>query len=672
MDSNVQRVCLELTVASAEEFGQAGEADRGLSLLREYRDENKDYSHQVTESLLRFGALHLEGPELKALLTWEAPSAETNVRKRYETLLQILEDKAVEDAQRIALQAEVGNDWLWHYPLGLLAWNNRDRDRAWSHFERYYVLSGRDKHLGGLFRRMARAFLTFMRECQVCGTKPAETHLWPYPPHRLLGVCTPCKELRDDKRFLEAVRAGEVRKDDPRLKALSSFYPLFDFVGERRLTRPGSKRYAGGRLRFHRVPTLIRRLSPDAHNIFLAAKELAKENELPNPDSCCLLVPVLGHMVSTMDPSKERVDLTTLGERARARIGSDEDCTTLREAMNIAWWSAALTGIEHQITPWHLQLGLAFAESGAASTLLRDAGLRRSNGCISGCSDKQKADLVRLNARLRMRFLDVLLHSFSGHTGYLWLIQNEPHLYSFPPRDGTTDERIERLLAWRSILKRDQSFPTMLTAWRFSGGTYPAVKRALDALGLARHKNEAFLGVLNIRPLSLCKLVARRQLNILEDWISRKPGVGDVRKFLKRAIQVASWAQLHRETIALANRYLDDPGTDQMAWHDINRAQEALIEAEIALENFDSAFTHLMTIEPPYKPGGEYGVIWLAQPLWTAGHRDEFYQVLARLKTLEDADVVMLDETEQVYRQMAEVWTRDEVATLQPVFLDKL
>lgn len=71
MEADLYKLLLSLTLGAAEQMAWDGRAEQGLQLHRDYRTAHGDFESRVTDAVLRYALLHIEGPQLKALQVWD-------------------------------------------------------------------------------------------------------------------------------------------------------------------------------------------------------------------------------------------------------------------------------------------------------------------------------------------------------------------------------------------------------------------------------------------------------------------------------------------------------------------------------------------------------------------------------------------------------------------------
>jgi hypothetical protein len=667
VEPELYRFLFAITAAAAEELAQASQVDSGVRLIREFRETHGDPENCASDGLLRFGLLHLEGAELKALHAWEGRNASSDIVHRCATTLRILDGESVTDDDLKSLRLSADDDWLWHYPLGYAAWNASESEKAWGHFHRYYVLSEKDGHKGGLLQRMAWAFLTWYRDCQACGRAAAEFH---HRRAQILALCSKCKELASDNEVSRLVRDPGVDKSDPRLRALSTFTQLFDYCGERRQShcRVEQWKRSKSRLKYHRLPTLTRFLDEECRQVYEQARATARDHGLDEPDSVCLLIHVLRAMATAEYDSYEELHL-----QAPESIGGDEP-GALRDALNIARWFSILGfSKSSKIELSCLFRGLSFAEKGSAATLMDNHGV---SGLYvpTDATEAQRDDVQRLRERLGLRFLVALDHALAGYEGQLWLIENDPKVGFVGSRGKRPEQRAVWLLAYRDALQDDCGEVVFTNAWINIGTRHGDLDRKLYEFGYRALGSTVFLSVLYVQPANKKRFMARKNLETCKEKLRDSSSSGERLLILDTCRSLAEAAGLATEWERYILLSLDNPVTDgyqDWDWYR-RKARRDLIRAAFAQKNYDLALQRLLECAADCPLDCERDLIRLAQELWRAGHRIQFHEVLDTLRRRPNPDLALIDETQAAYRVVDSIWTVEEVKKLQPKFLDPL
>lgn len=92
----------------------------------------------------------------------------------------------------------------------------------------------------------------------------------------------------------------------------------------------------------------------------------------------------------------------------------------------------------------------------------------------------------------------------------------------------------------------------------------------------------------------------------------------------------------------------------------------------LAQKNYELAFQRLLDCAADCPRDCERDLIRLAQELWRVGYRVQFHEVLDRLKERPNPDLSLINETQDAYKTMGSIWSKEEVERLQPKFLDPL
>lgn len=662
MQTDLSTLELEISLAISEEMAKAGEPESGLEFLRRYREEQPDARTTITARLLRYTFLHFETPFVAATLNWEKAELDPNMAALFQAVLELTDLEVAPPDFIPEFRKLAHGDWFWHYPLGLQAWCEGERELAWHHFERCRYLSGRELNRGGKVANWASSYLRFRRPCQACGCNPAEVLHWPSIP-RVVALCPVCEEATNDPDLPATIYRGEC---DQRLLALASFRRLFDFHGTWESEPASQAEPPSSVLKYHFSGTLLRRLDEPSQRVFQQAQEVAQSQGEEQASSRLLLSCVLQAIADTMEPSLSRDALLKTKEVA-LRSPLKDGVGAIREVLNIAGWSAILENEGASIGLWNLRRGLGLTRRGVSSRLIEEGGAFASH-----CSPAQLEQIDELLSHRSNRYLSIVKRLNTDQPqDYQWLMENEPAVHLRSPLGATPPERVQLMLCWREQLKTDQSRTALLNADGLFAQAHPRVSRALKQIGYKLHQRPVFLGHFSERDPKRRRGDAEFALNELDRLAEVAKYAADRRELYSFARRIASSARLYQEAQEYAYRILRNPGAGPMRAYEQYSAWETLLKAAYHRKDYEGARDCLMQIQPPYTPNTCLSFVWLAQPLWRAGHRVEFHSVLERFQDFEGADQLMLAETHEIYRALAKRWTIAEVLELESRFLDE-